>query len=102
MVGLIGRKIGMTQVFDENGTSIPVSVIQAGPCPVVQVKTVENDGYAAVQLAFDEIDPSRANLPTIGHFKKADLPPYRHVQELSLIHTPSPRDRTRSRMPSSA
>lgn len=84
MVGLIGRKIGMTQVFDENGTSIPVSVIQAGPCPVVQVKTVENDGYAAVQLAFDEIDPSRANLPTIGHFKKADLPPYRHVQEFRV------------------
>ena len=84
MVGLIGRKIGMTQVFDENGMAIPVSVIQAGPCPVVQVKTLEKDGYAAVQLAFEELAPSRANLPTIGHFKKADLPPHRHIQEFGI------------------
>ena len=84
MVGLIGRKIGMTQIFDENGGAIPVSVIQAGPCPVVQVKTVERDGYNAVQIAFGEIGPSRANLPKTGHFRKADLPPYRHLQEFRV------------------
>ena len=67
MLGLIGKKIGMTQVFDEQGTAIPVSVILAGPCPVVQVKTVEMDGYNAVQLAFEEMRPTRADLPGIGH-----------------------------------
>lgn len=84
MLGLIGKKIGMTQVFDEEGTAIPVSVIHAGPCPVVQVKTVEKDGYNAVQLAFEEKRSTRADLPTIGHFKKSGLPPYRHIQEFRV------------------
>jgi large subunit ribosomal protein L3 len=84
MLGLIGKKIGMTQVFDEDGTAIPVSVIHAGPCPVVQVKTAERDGYNAVQLAFEEARPTRADLPTIGHFKAAGLPPYRYVQEFKI------------------
>lgn len=84
MIGLIGRKIGMSQVFDENGTVIPVSVIEAGPCPVVQVKTEEIDGYNAVQLAFGEQRPTRANLPKLGHFRKAGLPPYRFVQEFRV------------------
>lgn len=84
MLGLIGRKIGMTQVFDENGMSIPVSVIQAGPCPVVQVKTVDTDGYNAVQLAFEEVTPTRVNLPKLGHFRRANLPPYRHLQEFRV------------------
>ena len=84
MLGLIGKKIGMTQVFDEDGTAIPVSVIHAGPCPVVQVKTAERDGYNAVQLAFEEMRPTRADLPTIGHFKAAGLPPYRHIQEFDV------------------
>ena len=84
MLGLIGKKIGMTPVFDEQGTAIPVSVIHAGPCPVVQVKTVEKDGYNAVQLAFEEMRSTRADLPTIGHFKKSGLPPYRHVQEFKV------------------
>lgn len=84
MVGLIGRKIGMTQVFDEDGVVIPVSVIEAGPCPVVQVKKAETDGYNAVQLAFEEIRPTRLNLPSLGHFLKADLPPYRYLQEFRI------------------
>ena len=84
MLGLIGKKIGMTQVFDEEGTAIPVSVIHAGPCPVVQVKTVEKDGYDAVQLAFEEMRPTKADLPTIGHFKKSGLPPYRYIQEFRV------------------
>jgi large subunit ribosomal protein L3 len=84
MFGLIGRKIGMTQVFDENGMVVPVSVIQAGPCPVVQVKTSEKDGYNAVQIAFGELNPNRSNLPELGHFRKANLPPYRHLQEFRV------------------
>ena len=84
MLGLIGKKIGMTQVFDEDGTAIPVSVIHAGPCPVVQVKTVKKDGYNAIQIAFGEMRPTRATLPTIGHFKKSGLPPYRHIQEFRV------------------
>jgi large subunit ribosomal protein L3 len=84
MIGLIGRKIGMSQIFDEQGTAIPVSVIEAGPCPVVQVKTEEKDGYNAVQIAFGEIRPTRSNLPLMGHFRKAGLPPYRYVQEFRV------------------
>jgi large subunit ribosomal protein L3 len=84
MVGLIGKKIGMTQVFDENGELVPVSVIQAGPCPVVQVKTVERDGYNAVQLAFDQVRPTRVSLPKLGHFRKSNLPPYRNLQEFRV------------------
>jgi large subunit ribosomal protein L3 len=87
MVGLIGKKIGMTQVFDENGVLIPVSVIQAGPCPVVQVKTTERDGYSALQLAFDEVRPMRVPLPALGHFRKAGLPPYRNLQEFRVEDT---------------
>ena len=84
MIGLIGRKIGMTQIFDEKGTVFPVSVIEAGPCPVVQVKAEGTDGYNAVQIAFDEVGQSRSNLPQMGHFRKAGLPPYRHVQEFKV------------------
>jgi len=84
MIGLIGRKIGMSQIFDEQGTAIPVSVIEAGPCPVVQVKTEETDGYNAVQIAFGEVRQSRSNLPQMGHFRKAGLPPYRYVQEFRV------------------
>ena len=84
MIGLIGRKIGMTQVFDESGAVIPVSVIEAGPCPVVQVKTEKHDGYNAIQIAFEEIRPTRATLPELGHFRKAGLPPYRYLQEFRV------------------
>ena len=68
--GIIGKKLGMTQIFDENGNVIPVTVIEAGPCTVVQKKTVENDGYDAVQLGFEEIKEKHVNKPAAGHFKK--------------------------------
>ena len=71
--GIIGKKIGMTQIFDEAGKVIPVTVVEAGPCVVVQKKTVENDGYEAVQLGFGDIRAKRVNKPLAGHFKKADV-----------------------------
>ncbi|MEW6683442.1 MAG: 50S ribosomal protein L3 [Nitrospirota bacterium] len=79
--GLLGRKLGMTQVFGENGRLIPVTVVQAGPCRVVQVKTPETDGYRAVQLSFDPKKESRANQPLRGHYKKANVPPAYHLRE---------------------
>jgi len=80
--GLIGIKVGMTQVFDESGTVIPVTVIKAGPCVVVQKKVKDRDGYEAVQLGLVEfIKPSRVNKPRGGHFKKADVPPCRILRE---------------------
>ncbi|MBE6825737.1 MAG: 50S ribosomal protein L3 [Ruminococcus sp.] len=69
--GIIGKKIGMTQIFDENGKVVPVTVVEAGPCVVVQVKTVENDGYAAVQLGYGDKKAQRVNKPDKGHFDKA-------------------------------
>lgn len=82
MPGLIGKKIGMTSIFDENGKNVPCTVIQAGPCVVTQVKTVESDGYAAVQLAFDEKKEKRTSKAMTGHFKKANTTPKRKVIEL--------------------
>src|SRR5512141_2805228 len=80
--GLIGIKVGMTQVFDEDGTVVPVTVIKAGPCVVVQKKTKETDGYESVQLGLVEfIRPSRVNKPRTGHFKKAGVPPCRVLRE---------------------
>jgi large subunit ribosomal protein L3 len=80
--GLIGIKIGMTQVFNENGTVVPVTAIQAGPCVVVQKKTKDADGYEALQLGLVEfIRPSRVNKPRAGHFKKAGIPPCRVLRE---------------------
>ena len=71
--GIIGKKIGMTQVFDEAGKVVPVTVIEAGPCVVVQKKTTENDGYEAVQLGFGDVSPKHVNKPEAGHFKKNDV-----------------------------
>ncbi len=71
--GIIGRKIGMTQIFDEQGKVVPVTVVEAGPCVVVQKKTSENDGYEAVQLGFGDVSPKHVNKPEAGHFKKNDL-----------------------------
>jgi large subunit ribosomal protein L3 len=80
--GLIGIKVGMTQVFDENGTVVPVTVIKAGPCVVVQKKSKNPDGYEAVQLGLVEfIRPKRVNQPRSGHFKKAEVPPCRILRE---------------------
>ena len=73
--GIIGRKVGMTQVFEESGKVVPVTVIEAGPCPIVQLKTQERDGYEAVQLGFGERKASRANQPRQGHFAKAQVEP---------------------------
>ena len=72
MKGIIGRKVGMTQVFDETGQVIPVTVIEAGPCFVTQVKTSDSDGYSAVQLGFDDVEPRKLNLPQRGHLKPVD------------------------------
>ena len=70
--GIIGKKIGMTQSFDEVGNVIPVTVIEAGPCVVVQKKTIENDGYQAIQIGFGDMKPHNVNKPQAGHFAKAD------------------------------
>ena len=80
--GLLGEKLGMTQVFDENNRIVPVTVVKAGPCVVTQVRTPEVDGYSAVQLGFGEIDPRKVNKPDAGHFAKAGVTPRRHVVEL--------------------
>ena len=82
--GLIGKKIGMTQIFDEQGKVIPVTVIEAGPCVVAQVKTVETDGYDAIQLGFGDIKESKINKPEKGHFAKSKLTPKKHLREFRL------------------
>ena len=82
--GLIGKKIGMTQLFDENGKVIPVTVVEAGPCTVVQKKTIENDGYAAVQVGFGDVKVTKVNKPMAGHFKKADVAPKKVLKEFRL------------------
>lgn len=80
--GILGTKLGMTQVFDDNNRIVPVTVVQAGPCVVTQVRTPGNDGYSAVQLAFGAIDPRKVNKPVSGHFAKAGVTPRRHLVEL--------------------
>jgi large subunit ribosomal protein L3 len=80
--GLLGAKLGMTQIFDQSARAVPVTVIQAGPCTVTQVKSPERDGYAAVQLAFGDIKPKRVTKPRAGHFAKAGAEPRRHLVEL--------------------
>ena len=85
VTGLIGKKVGMTQLFQADGTAQPVTVLKAGPCVVAQVKTVETDGYAAVQLGFVDARPSKENKPTQGHFKKAGVPPTRVRREVDVV-----------------
>jgi large subunit ribosomal protein L3 len=82
VTGILGTKLGMTQVFDENNRVVPVTVVRAGPCVVTQIRTPRNDGYAAVQLAFGAIDPRKVNKPETGHFGKAGVTPRRHLVEL--------------------
>ena len=84
VTGIIGRKVGMTQVFDADGTVHPATVIKAGPCVVVQAKTRETDGYEAVQLGLVEETPAKTNKPIKGHFKKANVPPTRVRREVKL------------------
>lgn len=81
MQGIIGKKIGMTRIFGEDGQAIPVTVIEAGPCPVVQIKTQDKDGYAAVQIGFDQKRKKLMTLPLLGHFEKAKIEPRRILRE---------------------
>ena len=82
--GLIGKKIGMTQIFDESGLAIPVTVIEAGPCYVTQVRLPERDGYSAIQLGFSEVKPKRLTGGQLGHLKRNDLPPLRVLREFRV------------------
>ncbi|GAV24645.1 50S ribosomal protein L3 [Carboxydothermus islandicus] len=82
--GILGRKVGMTQIFTEDGRAIPVTVIEAGPCVVVQKKTIANDGYNAIQLGFGEIKESKVNKPLKGHFNRANVKPRRYLRELRV------------------
>ena len=82
--GLIGKKLGMTQLFDENGNVVPVTVIEAGPCVVAQKKTVENDGYDAIQIGYGDLKASKVNGPMKGHFAKGDVAPKKVLRELRL------------------
>jgi large subunit ribosomal protein L3 len=84
MMGLIGKKVGMTQVFNEKGDAIPVTVIEAGPCTVTEVRRQERDGYVAVQLGFGTNKESRFARPVLGQFKKRNLPPSRHLKEFRV------------------
>jgi large subunit ribosomal protein L3 len=80
--GILGEKLGMTQVFDENNRIVPVTVVKAGPCVVTQIRTQEKDGYTAVQLAYGQIDPRKVTKPVAGHFKAANVTPRRHIVEV--------------------
>lgn len=83
-VGILGTKLGMTQIFDEAGKAIPVTVVQAGPCTVTQIKTVETDGYSAVQLGFGNVTEKALTQPELGHLKKSEASPLRHLREYRL------------------
>lgn len=82
--GIIGKKLGMTQLFDENGKVVPVTIVEAGPCAVVQKKTVESDGYQAVQLGYGDITAKHVNKPRAGHFAKGEVAPKRTLREFRL------------------
>jgi large subunit ribosomal protein L3 len=82
ITGVLGEKLGMTQVFDENNRVVPVTVVKAGPCVVTQVRTPETDGYSAVQIAYGAVDPRKVNKPDSGHFARAGVTPRRHVVEV--------------------
>ncbi|MEE8162772.1 MAG: 50S ribosomal protein L3 [Anaerolineae bacterium] len=84
MKGILGKKVGMTQVFDESGEVIPVTIIEAGPCFVTQKKTVKQDGYTAIQLGFKEVKPKRLTQPQRGHLRKNNLPPLRYLREIRM------------------
>lgn len=82
--GLIGKKIGMIQIFDDNGAAVPVTVIEAGPCYVTQVRKVDTDGYSAIQLGFEEVKPKRLTAGQLGHLKRNDIPPLRFLREFKV------------------
>ena len=91
MMMLLGKKIGMTQVYDESGKLLPVTVIQAGPCAVTQVKTIKSDGYNAIQLGYDDVKSSRRKQSEIGHTKKAETSPKRFTKEMRLPKETEPK-----------
>ncbi len=82
VAGLLGEKLGMTQVFDDNNRMVPVTVVKVGPCVVTQIRTPDKDGYSAVQIAYGAIDPRKVNKPEAGHFAKAGVPPRRYLVEI--------------------
>ena len=82
--GVLGTKLGMTQVFDEDNRVVPVTVVEAGPCVVTQIRTEEKDGYSAIQIAYGDIDPRKVNKPQSGHFAKAGVTPRRYVTEIRM------------------
>ena len=84
MKGILGKKVGMTQIFSEQGEVIPITVIEAGPCFVAQIKSVERDGYSAVQLGFEEVQPKRLNKPRLQHLQKSELPALRYLREIRM------------------
>ncbi len=84
MKGIIGKKVGMTQIFDDNGNAVPVTVIQAGPCYVTEVRTAEKHGYTAVQLGFGEVKPTRLTKGQLGHLQRNNLPALRHLREFRV------------------
>src|SRR5205823_11312928 len=85
--GILGRKLGMTQIFDESARAIPVTAIEAGPCHIAQVRTPERDGYSAIQLSFGDIKEAKLTKPELGHLKKSNLAPQRHLVELRVADT---------------
>ena len=84
MVGILGKKLGMTQIYTEDGKAYPVTVVEAGPCCVVQVKTLDNDGYEAVKIGFSEVKERKVNKPLLGSFKKAGVRPFKVLKELPM------------------
>jgi large subunit ribosomal protein L3 len=84
-VGILGTKLGMTQIFDEAGRAIPVTVVQAGPCTVTQVKTKQTDGYSAIQVGYREVKPKALNKPLLGHLAKSEAPALRHLREYHIV-----------------
>lgn len=86
-MGILGRKVGMTQVFDENGKAVPVTVIEAGPCPIVEIRTPEKNSYGALQLGFGEVKPAKVTKPAKGYFTKQDVEPKRWLREFRVENT---------------
>ncbi len=86
-VGILGTKLGMTQIFDDEGRSVPVTVVQAGPCPVTQIKTDKTDGYTAIQVAYGDVKEKALSRPELGHLKKAEVEPKRHLREYRIKDT---------------
>jgi large subunit ribosomal protein L3 len=88
-IGILGTKVGMTQIFDESGFAIPVTVIKAGPCFITQIKNKENEGYNAIQLGYEESSPQKMPKPRLGHLSKSNLPPLKHLREYRVTSTES-------------